>query len=122
MNRPPVRAWPAPGDRPGMPRQIVFRHPPYAERMPVNLTEAPVDRVTMYGAAWCGDCRRSKALLDRVGADYEYIDLEADPEQADTAHAISGRTNIPVVVFPDGTHFVEPTDPELQAKLDAITV
>ena len=90
--------------------------------MPQNLTEAPVDRVTMYGAAWCGDCRRSKALLDRVGADYEYIDLEADPEQADKAHAISGRTNIPVVVFPDGTHFVEPTDPELQAKLDAIAV
>jgi glutaredoxin-like protein len=89
--------------------------------MPQNLTEAAVDRVTMYGAAWCGDCRRSKSLLDRVGADYEYIDLEQHPEQADQAHAISGRTNIPVVVFPDGTHFVEPTDPELKAKLDALS-
>lgn len=90
--------------------------------MPQNLTEAAVDRVTMYGAQWCHDCRRSKALLDRVGADYEYIDLEANPEKADIAHSISGRTNIPVVVFPDGTHFVEPTDAELQGKLDAIVV
>ena len=30
----------------------------------------------MYGAAWCGDCRRSKALLDGRGVDYEYVDLE----------------------------------------------
>ena len=37
---------------------------------------------------------------------------------ADRAKAISGRTQIPVVVFPDGTHFTEPTDAELAAKLD----
>ncbi|HEU5223320.1 MAG TPA: glutaredoxin domain-containing protein [Candidatus Lumbricidophila sp.] len=72
---------------------------------------------TMYGAAWCGDCRRSKALLDRVGAEYEYINLELTPERADEARAISGRTNIPVIVFPDGTHLVEPSDAELAAKL-----
>jgi mycoredoxin len=93
----------------------------YPGRMPQNLTDAPVDRVTVYGAEWCKDCRRSKALLDRVGADYAYIDLEAEPEQADRAKAISGRMNIPVVVFPDGTHFVEPTDAELQEKLDALS-
>ena len=72
----------------------------------------------MYGAAWCGDCRRSKALLDRRGVDYEYVDLEAVVEGAARAKAISGRTNIPVVVFPDGTHFTEPTDAQLAAKLD----
>lgn len=89
--------------------------------MPENLTEAPVDRITMYGAAWCRDCRRSKSLLDRAGAEYEYIDLEKQPELAARAHEISGRTNIPVIVFPDGTHFVEPTDPELTAKLQTLS-
>lgn len=73
--------------------------------------------VTMFGADWCRDCIRSKALLDRLGADYEYIDLVAHPEEADRAQAISGRTNIPVIVFPDGRHLVEPTDPELEAAL-----
>ena len=78
---------------------------------------ASFDRVTMFGADWCRDCIRSKALLDRIGADYEYIDLVARPEEADRAQAISGRTNIPVIVFPDGRHLVEPTDPELEAAL-----
>lgn len=72
----------------------------------------------MYGAEWCRDCRRSKALLDRRGVDYEYVDLEVVADGAERAKAISGRTQIPVVVFPDGTHFTEPTDAELAAKLN----
>jgi mycoredoxin len=77
------------------------------------------DTITMYGADWCGDCRRSKKLLDGMGVDYEYIDVEAIESAADEARAISGRTNIPVVVFPDGTHFTEPSDAELRAKVEA---
>jgi mycoredoxin len=75
-------------------------------------------RITMYGADWCIDCRRSKALFDRRGVEYDYVDLEVVIEGADRAKAISGRTQIPVVVFPDGTHFTEPTDAELSEKLD----
>lgn len=77
------------------------------------------EKITMYGAEWCGDCRRSKKLLDDMGADYEYVDLEADADAADRARAISGRTNIPVIVFADGSHFVEPSDAELRAKVEA---
>ena len=76
--------------------------------------------ITMYGADWCSDCRRSKTLLDGMGVDYEYIDVEAIEHAADEARAISGRTNIPVVTFPDGTHFVEPSDSELRAKVEAL--
>lgn len=71
----------------------------------------------MYGADWCVDCRRSKKLLDESGVDYQYIDLVAQPEAASAAEAISGRKNIPVITFPDGTHLVEPSDAELSAKL-----
>lgn len=78
------------------------------------------DRITMYGAEWCSDCRRSKKLLDGLSVDYDYVDLEAVPEAAEVAKGISGRTNIPVVAFPDGTHFVEPSDAELKAKLEAV--
>jgi mycoredoxin len=76
--------------------------------------------ITMYGADWCGDCRRSKKLLDELGVDYEYIDVEAIESAADEARAISGRANIPVVTFPDGSHFVEPSDAELRAKVEAL--
>lgn len=74
-------------------------------------------RITMYGADWCSDCRRSKALLDTNAVDYDYVDVEVSTEAADAARAISGRTNIPVIVFPDGTHQVEPSDATLRAKL-----
>jgi glutaredoxin len=73
--------------------------------------------VTMYGADWCGDCRRSKRLLDRLGIGFRYVDLVNEPEQADVAEGISGRKNIPVITFPDGSHLVEPTDPELEERL-----
>ncbi|AYG03601.1 glutaredoxin family protein [Gryllotalpicola protaetiae] len=75
------------------------------------------DKITMFGASWCGDCRRSKALLDRLDVDYDYVDVEADLDGAARAEAISGRKSIPVIVFPDESHFVEPTDAELEAKL-----
>ncbi len=75
------------------------------------------EKITMYGADWCSDCRRSKALLDREGVDYDYVDVEQSAEAADAAKAISGRTNIPVIVFTDGSFQVEPSDAELLAKL-----
>jgi len=77
------------------------------------------DRIVMYGAAWCGDCRRSKAVLDASGIDYDYVDVEASKEAADAAVAISGRTNIPVIVLPDGSHLVEPSDALLMERIGA---
>ena len=74
----------------------------------------------MYGADWCIDCRRSKKLLDSRGVDYTYVDVEAVVEGADAAKAISGRTSIPVIAFPDGTHQVEPSDADLEAKLRSL--
>lgn len=82
------------------------------------MTESSVsNKITMYGAEWCGDCRRAKAVLDREGVDYVYIDLMEQPDAVETAKEISGRPNIPVVVFPDGSHMVEPSNKELLAKL-----
>lgn len=78
------------------------------------MTAAPI---TMYGADWCSDCRRAKSVLDSHAVDYAYADVEAVLEGADAARAISGRTNIPVIVFPDGSHQVEPSNADLEAKL-----
>ena len=74
-------------------------------------------RLTMYGAEWCGDCRRSKKLLDTLNVDYDYVDLLLVEDGAAHAQSISGRTQIPVILFPDGTHVVEPNDSVLHAKL-----
>ncbi len=76
--------------------------------------------ITMYGAAWCSDCTRSKRVLDASGVNYRYVDLEAVPEAADAALAISGVKSIPVIVLPDGSHVVGPSDALLRERLDAL--
>jgi len=73
--------------------------------------------VEYYGAQWCGDCRRSRSLMDTLEVEYDEFDVEQSKENAEKAQEISGRTNIPVIRFKDGTHLVEPSDAILHAEL-----
>ena len=80
-------------------------------------------KITMYGADWCGDCRRSKRFLDSNEVSYEYIDVEADPTAADKVLEINGgMRSIPVILFPDGSHLTEPSDNALKEKLTALNI
>lgn len=75
----------------------------------------------MYSADWCGDCRRSKRLMDSLNVQYTIIDVEADPSASEKVIEINGgQRSIPVIVFPDGTHMTEPSDNDLKAKLEAL--
>lgn len=76
-----------------------------------------MSEVVFYGADWCGDCRRSKALLETLKVQYELRDVEHSEEFTKEAMEIAGRKNIPVIVFKDGAHLVEPSDATLQAEL-----
>ncbi len=76
-----------------------------------------MSEVIVYGADWCGDCRRSEALLKALKVDFEKKDVEQSAEFTEEARSISGRTNIPVILFADGKYLVEPSDPELHAEL-----
>lgn len=76
--------------------------------------------IVMYGAPWCGDCRRSKNYLDSHRIPYVYVNLEEHPKAADEVTRLTnGYQKIPTILFPDGTVLVEPTDEELQIKLKA---
>ena len=75
----------------------------------------------MYSADWCGDCRRSKRLMDELNVAYTLIDIEADTKAADKVIEINGgMRSIPVLVFADGTHMTEPSDLALKAKLSSL--
>ena len=78
------------------------------------MAEATIE---FYGADWCGDCRRAQATLDRLGVAYAHHDIEHEEGAAAKAEAISGQKHIPVMLFPDGTVSVEPTAPQLEAKV-----
>ena len=73
--------------------------------------------IQMYGADWCGDCIRSKRQLTELGIEFDYLDVEHDDALREDAIEIAGVKSIPVVVFPDGTHMVEPSNPAMLDKL-----
>ena len=77
----------------------------------------------MYSADWCGDCVRSKRLLDELNLTYTLLDIEADSAAADKVIEINGgMRSIPVIVFADGTHLTEPSDIDLKAKLTSLGI
>lgn len=77
--------------------------------------------ITMYGADWCGDCRRAKAWFDEREIAYTYVDLVDDPDETERVlERNNGVKKIPVIVFADDSHLVEPTNAELEAKMQAL--
>ena len=73
--------------------------------------------VEFYGAAWVGDCVRARALLEHYGVDFTYHDVDASDVDKAKAIELSGRPNIPVLLFPDGSVLTEPSNPLLNSKL-----
>lgn len=75
--------------------------------------------ITLYGAQWCGDTRRSTGLLDRLGVDYTYVDV--DTNEAGNAWAIAqrgGERRIPTIFLaPDQPLLFEPSDDDLREAL-----
>jgi mycoredoxin len=86
----------------------------------VNATHPATgpDTVTVYGADWCGDCRRSKRFLDARAMPYAWVDT-GTPGIRDELRA-AGYGAIPVIVLPDGAILMEPSDAELAAAIERL--
>ncbi|MCB8951296.1 MAG: FAD-dependent oxidoreductase [Ardenticatenales bacterium] len=79
--------------------------------------------ITVYGAYWCPDCRRSKQFLGEHQIPYHWIDIEQDPAAEQfVITANQGRRIIPTIVFEDGSILVEPSNAALAARLGLKTV
>ncbi|MCY4416146.1 MAG: FAD-dependent oxidoreductase [Chloroflexi bacterium] len=76
--------------------------------------------ITVYGALWCPDCRRSKQFLAEHRIPYRWVDIEQEPAAQDTVRRLNrGRQIIPTIVFGDGGPILaEPSNAELAARLD----
>ncbi|MBK49892.1 MAG: NrdH-redoxin [SAR202 cluster bacterium] len=74
--------------------------------------------MTVYGADWCSDCKRSKRLLDSKNIRYIWIDVDNNEAALQTVKSLNqGKRIIPTIIFPNGDILVEPTDSELSSKL-----
>jgi mycoredoxin len=75
--------------------------------------------IRMYATAWCGDCFRAKRFFDTHEVDYDYIDINDNPEGALVVEQINkGNRSVPTIIFPDGSVLVEPSNQELATKLN----
>lgn len=70
--------------------------------------------ITVYGATWCPDCRRAKQFLSSHRVEFEWVDLEEQPDKiAEVESRNDGKRIIPTIVFPDGRFVAEPSNDEL---------
>ena len=74
--------------------------------------------ITVYGAPWCPDCKRSKQFLGEQRVPYKWVDIDQDEESRLYVQEVNnGRQIIPTIVFEDGSVLVEPSNAELAAKM-----
>ncbi|MBI4198018.1 MAG: NrdH-redoxin [Chloroflexi bacterium] len=73
--------------------------------------------IRVYGTRWCGDCHRSRRLLDKHHVPYAWIDIEKDAEAQRMVKEINGGyMSVPTIIFEDGTVLAEPSDGVLAEK------
>ena len=78
-------------------------------------------KIIIYGTFWCGDCRRAKRIFDKYSIEYIWINIDIDSEGEKIVRELnSGPRIIPVIIFPDGTHLIEPSNQDLIEKLKFI--
>ncbi|MGO9961998.1 MAG: FAD-dependent oxidoreductase [Acidimicrobiales bacterium] len=76
------------------------------------------DKIKVYGASWCSDCKRAKQFLSDQRVAFEWHDIENDPEGLEVVHERNNGNNvIPTIIFPDGTSLSEPSNEELADKI-----
>jgi glutaredoxin len=76
-----------------------------------------MDTVKVYGADWCEDTQGARDYLDRIGVDYEYLNVDADPAaKAWVVHHNGGKQRTPTVVIDDQI-LVEPENADLENAL-----
>lgn len=64
------------------------------------MNETRPEKITMYGAHWCPDCRRAKQFFGEHRVAYDYIDIEQHPETVDFIKAQNnGMRIIPTIIF-----------------------
>ncbi len=78
------------------------------------------DPIILYGTPTCPMIPPVRGMLQRAGADFQYVDISRDGEARARVREINnGNESVPTLVFPDGTTLTEPSGAQLQARLEA---
>jgi mycoredoxin len=76
-------------------------------------------KIQFYGTNWCPSSRRAKKILVDRGIDFEWINIDEDPDGREFVMEVNnGNRSVPTIVFPDGDILVEPSSAQLSNKLE----
>jgi thioredoxin reductase (NADPH) len=78
----------------------------------------PYDGIRVAGAQWSRQCYLVKDFLARNDVPYQWQDIEREAPVREMVLGLAGDlTRLPVVLFPDGSHLIAPTESALAAKI-----
>jgi glutaredoxin len=61
------------------------------------MMDEPATTVTIYGAEWCPPCHTAKAYLKSRKVEYEYINVDENPDKGRMIAEKTGWTAIPII-------------------------
>lgn len=64
------------------------------------MSDTPAN-VIIYGAEWCPPCHTAKAYLKSRGVEYQYINVDNQPDKGREVAAKTGWTAIPIINIGD---------------------
>ena len=80
-------------------------------------------KIDFYTTDWCGDCIRSKSLLNKLDVEFNEINVEKNDVANEFVKTLQkNQRRIPTIVVEDGTFLVEPSDVELELKLQELNL
>jgi mycoredoxin len=78
-------------------------------------------QIKVYGSQWCGDTLRALRILDKRNIAYEWIDIDRDKSGEKIVKNLNkAYRSVPTIVFPDKSILVEPSNQQLNEKLDQL--
>lgn len=88
----------------------------------MSAEERPAERVEVYGFTWSPRSHDVKDFLARSRTPYAWMDYETHPEsRRKIADMGLSQQDLPVLVFPDGTHLTDPPDEVIAEKIGLST-
>lgn len=78
----------------------------------------PFEGIRVIGNRWSPHSHQAKDFLARNQVPYQWMDIELSEEgQKLTEYASGDKVNLPVVLFPDGSHLIQPTNLQIAEKI-----
>jgi glutaredoxin len=79
------------------------------------------EKIILFGHPGCPSVPLARTILEKAGADFEYINIRSDELGRSQVREINhGYESVPTLLFPDGSWLTEPSHEALRDKLRSI--